>query len=215
MKKFFLLIVTFIWALSGVAWATTYSDFVSGNISVSMPAHTPTDEYVMFMQKRVFDFGDSGFNAGSGVTGGDTVKMFNIPAGTYVMGFGYKVNTASIMSGTSALVGDTGVSDYYVKNNYTGRIPFVDLSKVTTGASIWTFNLYGSQIQSGVSQNGDNLENFHNYGIAGASGVTCYNYKDTINMTLQVDKAFAPGAGYSGVTPVFEAFIWGFRKPTQ
>jgi hypothetical protein len=49
-----------------------------------------------------------------------------------------------------------------------------------------------------------------NLGAAFTSGISCYDSADYITMTIKNDTA-----SKSGATPIFEAFMWGFKKPLE
>jgi hypothetical protein len=219
----------------GMAISATYSDFTSGDVTLSRSAIEPVHDYLPFIQYRKFDFGATGLNGGSGVTNGDVVKLFNVAANTYIEEFGYRVTTAAVKSGTSAEVGDTKDPDGYIGNDYDMSkhgIPFLDLSSTMTGVSFWNwigtnflktgsgssyFFLGGVSYVITESAGTAGLQTivpYSNHGpyFTSNSGLSPYIGGDTINMTVYVDKTHAPGSGKNGVTPVFEAYIKGFRR---
>lgn len=198
------------------ATATTYNDFISGDATLSKAAYDPgPNSKIFFMESRKFDFSSSNLNAGNGVTLDDKVNLFTVPKGTYLMGFGIRVLTATVNSGTSCTIGDSGGATTLVGNTSTGGYQYIRLDKTNvSGASIWQCGLMGTAGQltlSGVSlATGSGVLNAGNMGAAFSSGVSCYDSKDTIYMTVKNDKLMTNGA-----TPIFEAFIWGFKKPLE
>ena len=211
-KKLFILIsILAVLFLGFNAGAATYSDFTSGDLTLSKSGLEPVHNYVSFIQYRQFDFSHANLHDGSGVTNGDVIRLFNITENTYIEEFGIRVTTAAIKSGTSAEIGDGADIDGFVGNGYTGVIPFVDLSTVSSGASRWQAMRQSTYVVSGVSVN-SNGTYASNLGPYFNGGVSPYIGPDTIDMTVYVDKAFSPGAGWSGVTPTFEAYIKGFKR---
>lgn len=219
----------------GMAISATFTDFTSGDIKLSKSALEPAHNYVAFVNYRKFDFGDANLNGGSGVTNGDVIQLFNVPENTYIEEIGYRVTTAALQSGTSAEVGDGADIDGFVGNDYTSKgVAFFDLSKTSNGVSRWaltgiyTTGATDSQI-SGVSMTvglspptGAGTSAFissityaSNHGPYFTSGISPYIGKDTIDMTIYVDKSFNPGTGKRGVTPVFETYIKGFKRVAQ
>lgn len=215
--------------ISGTAMAATYNDFVSDDKILAKSALEPVHDYVAFINYRQFNFGHANINGASGVTNGDVIRLFNVPPNTFIEEFGYRVTTAAVITGTSAIVGDGANTSGFVANTYTTNgVPFVDLSSAKNGVSRW--NVYGPStngttdfVLSGVSTTisiGGGTGGAAIYGVAMASnagtyftsGISPYIGGDTIDMTVYVDKAFNPGTGKAGVTPVFEAYIKGFKR---
>lgn len=223
------------------AWAATYTDFVSGDLTLSRSGIDPQPNWVPFIQYREFDFGHANINDGSGVTNGDIVRLFNVTADTYVEEIGYRVTRASLKSGTSAEIGDGNDADGYVGNDITtNRVPFVDLSNTSAGISKFnvsgtfldgqndggatTFTLSGVSISLLSPVNGAGVTVFGGLYMASNngpyftdnSGASFYGSNDTIDMTVYVDKSFDPTStsitSGSGVTPRFEAYIKGFKR---
>jgi hypothetical protein len=216
----------------GMAISATYTDFTSGDIKLSKSGIEPTANWMPFVDYRKFDLGDANINAGSGVTHGDVVRLFNVEENTYIEEFGFRCTTAAVKSGTSAEVGDGADIDGYVGNTYskytvapTYHIPGIDFDAAGTGVSRWA---YIGELTAGAGFINMSGISFYYTGLTGTtawgaasnhgayftsqSGISPYIGKDTIDMTFYVDKSFAPGAGKAGVTPVFEAYIKGFKR---
>ena len=237
-KKFMLSIILGLLLMVpvGTVQSATYSDFTSGDNMLTRSALAPIHNYLPFIHYRTFDFSSGSLNDGSGVTNGDVVRLFNVDKDTIIEEFGIRITTASLQgqsatgqSGTSAEVGDGSDIDGFVGNNIeANRIPFIDLSNIRSSVSKWnlnpfpimdgvidggatTFTLSGVSI-SGVSSDPYMITLDSNCGPFFSSGASPYLSPDTIDMTVYVDKAFSPGATWSGVTPIFEAYIKGFKR---
>ena len=234
MKKIFNLLIAaaLFLSLSMTVQAATYTDFTSGDINLSQPALSPVWEYVPFIHYRQFDLGSPSLNDGTGVTNGDVVRLFNIGANTFIEEFGIRVTTAALISGVSAEVGDGADIDGYVGNNevrHAASAPWIDLSALSTGGvSAWRlvgpvtsgasfFAMAGVSVyvtNTGAGAEAITLTATTNMGpyFTNVSGASPYlGEGDTIDMTIYVDKAFAPGTS-TGVTPVFEAYVRGFKR---
>jgi hypothetical protein len=208
----------------GMALSATYSDFTSGNKAIAKSGIEPVHNYLPFIDYRKFDFGSAALNGGSGVTNGDVIKLFNVPANTYIDGFGIRVTTAAVASGTSCEVGDGADTDGYVDNANLNGVGFINLSEAQTGVSMWNYiginssSAVSSFIIGGVKAVGSaytgsyTLTTNHGAYFTALSGLSPYIGPDTIDMVIHVDNQFAPGTGKSGVTPVFEAYIKGFKR---
>lgn len=235
MKKLFtILAIIFLGTVSfGPVQAATFTDFTSGNMTLSQPALTPVHTYVPFMHYRKFDLGHASFNEGTGVTNGGIVELFNVAPNTFIEEFGIRITRASIYSGVSAEVGDGTDIDGFVGNTFAANgVPFVDLSTVVSEITKWnlspfpifqgiddggstTFVLSGVSISvihqsaSGVSPlQGITLNS--NHGPFFSSGASPYITKDTIDMTIYTGSN--AHSTRSGTTPVFEAYIRGYRR---
>lgn len=216
-------------ATGGFVGAATFSDFTSGDLKLSRSAIDPSPDYVPFIQYRKFDFNDSAFGSGSGVTGTDVGRLFNVGKDTFITEFGF-MNLRPLHTGTSATVGDGNDTSGYVASTYSHYntaagneiskgVPFIDFTTVGTGVSVWRYmgpmsGGAGYVITNGVSQyysgsSGSTAWTVaHNYGTYFTqSGISCYGSADTIDMTFLTDKACG-----SRVTPYFEAYIKGFKR---
>ena len=252
MFKKLISILIFALLVSGTAWGATYTDFTSGDNTLSRSAVNPEHDYVNFIHYREFDLGASGLNEGSGVTRGDVIRLFEVEANTIITEIGLRVTTAAVYNGVYADLGDGNDPNGYV-NSHTGQtvygIPYVDLSHTysgitrfsaegypftsayhigdagatgdNTGASTFvvsgvsvTFNMNsvaGADISAGVSTIGY-VEMQTNLGPYFSSGITPYLDGDTIDLTIYTDTADVLPIGSTGVTPVFEAYIKGFKR---
>lgn len=224
--KRFILFMSVLVALAGIVFcgtvgAATYSDYVTGNITLTQPAIEPVTEYVPFIQYRKFDFSNAAIHGGSGVTNGDVVKLFNIPRDSFIEEIGF-MNLRALHSGTSATIGDAVDADGYIANSYYSSMEFLDLSKIQTGVTRWknigpTFSGTSYWYTQGVSvyQAGTNtLTTQTNHGAYFIRGVSPYaGPGGTINMTFYVNTNLALVT--VGVTPYFEAYIKGFKRVTR
>ncbi len=234
MKKYFITFALVLSLFLGIGvQAATYTDFTSGDIMLSQPALSPVYDYVPFIHYRQFDLGDPSINEGSGVTNGDIVELFNVDPNTFIEEFGIRVTTAALISGTSAEVGDGADIDGYVGHNETrdaNSAPWINLSKVNSGVSVWKligpltsgasyFAIAGvSFYQSASGGIGVSDLTFNATTNAGPyftdiSGASPYMEEgDTIDMTVYADLDAMVTASTTGVTPVFEAYIRGFKR---
>lgn len=219
--KRFLIIMSILAVLCGTVWAATYNDFTSGDLTLSRSAIEPVKDYIPFIQYRQFNFGHANLNSGSGVTNGDVVTLFNVLQDTIIEEFGYRVTTAALRSGVSAELGDGNDIDGFVGNDYTDKgIPFIDLSTTSTGVS--HFGTFAGPNYSGSTQfmvggvsiyvggTSTPMEVNSNNGPYFTSGASFYLSDDTIDMTVYVPKDGT--TLYSGTTPIFEAYIKGFKR---
>jgi hypothetical protein len=201
-----------------MAISATYSDYVTNNKTLAKAAVEPVHNYTPFIDYRKFDMSSTAINAGGGVTSGDVIKLFNVAPNTYSTGIYFR-NMRALHAGTSAEIGDTADADGYIGNDYT-YVPYIDLDNAaSTGVSIWrnvgpyhsgVSNLQFSGVSlyfSGPTQAPLYLRS--NHGPYFTSGISPYIGKDTINMTIYVDKAVTP---VTGVTPYFEMAIEGFKR---
>ena len=227
-KTFNLLIAAALFLSLGTAvQAATYTDFTSGDIMLTQPALSPIYDYVPFMHYREFDFSSAGINEGTGVTNGDVVQLFNVLANTIITEFGIRPTTASLKSGTTAEVGDGDDPDGYVGHANISGLPYIKLDGTQSGVSVWRhigliqsgaseFMMSGvsvvqSNVGDGITSMTNTLTTNHGPYFTSGYGQKLYTSADTIDMTFYVDKAFAPGTS-TGVTPVFEAYIKGFKR---
>ena len=239
MFKKLIAICAFLVALSGMAWGATYSDFVQSDTTIGKSGLEPIHNYVAFYHYRVFDFGDSAFNSGTGVSNADVVRLFNVEPNTIIEEMGYRVTTAAVISGTSAEIGDGKDIDGFVGHDYAAYgMPFFDLSTANSGITWWGVRRFpisangwtaggtdggiSSFMVSGVSIGVDlgpsgssTFEAVHvssNEGPYFSSGASPYIDSDTLDMTLYTNKDYVLTSGYTGVTPVFEFYIKGFKR---
>jgi len=210
MKKIFIALVSLVVAVSFATWlahAATYDDYVStgANSALSQSAYDPgTGSKVMFLQSRHFDLDAATLNSGSGVTGGDVIQLFEVPPNTYIIGAGVRVTRASgtNTSGTTATIGDGTDPDGYVKlGNFGVNFDATNAS----GASVWTHQGF----ETGVTPSYGDMTTASNTGSFFSGGLSPYIGPDTIDMTIYVDKVHTA----SGVTPAFDAWVWGFHVP--
>jgi hypothetical protein len=237
-KRFAMIfLVLLVCGMGGPVTAATYSDFVTGDLKLSKSALEPTSNWMPFVDYRKFDLSDQNINGGSGVTTGDVVRLFNVSSNTYIEEFGFRCTTAAVKSGTSAAIGDGATAAGFVATTYspyasaaTARYnsSYVNFDAASSsGVSVWRFigplHAAGpgsfSVMLSGVSMNQSNsgaspwvVNANHGTYFTGQSGISPYINADTIDATFYVDKSFNPGTGKAGVTPVFEAYIKGFKR---
>ena len=234
MKKYFITLALVLSLFLGIGvQAATYTDFTSGDIMLSQPALSPVYDYVPFIHYRQFDLGDPSINEGTGVTNGDVVELFNVDPNTFIEEFGIRVTTAALISGTSAEVGDGADIDGYVGHNEVrdaDTIPWIDLSSISSGVSAWRlagpvssgashFAIAGVShymtSAAGIGVSALTFTSTTNLGpyFTDASGASPYIEEgDTIDMTVYVDLDAMVTASTTGVTPVFEAYIRGFKR---
>jgi hypothetical protein len=219
--------------VAGTAMAATISDFTSGNKSLSKAGIEPTQNWIPFVQYRKFDLNSSALST-SGVTNADVIRLFNVTKNTFITEIGF-MNLRALHTGTSAVIGDGNSASGYITNDYSSYVspklgigvPFLDLTTVGSGLSVWQ---YMGQINSGsgyFARSGISMYVAGGTGTAGAttwaqahnygtyftrSGITCYADNDTIDMTIYVDKSVGLT---SRVTPYFEAYIKGFKRVDQ
>jgi len=213
------------------AGAATYSDFTSGDLTLSRSGLEPVHNYTPFIQYRQFDFGHANLNDGSGVTNGSVVRLFNVTENTFIEEIGIRVTTAALYSGVSAEVGDGTDIDGFVGNSLTSKgIAFIDLSTDSSGISRWgawgisttgstDFQLSGVSVTIGLSPpSGTGTSAYissstvaSNAGPFFTSGISPYIGSDTIDMTVYTGSNTTAGSA-SGTTPVFEMYIRGFKR---
>jgi hypothetical protein len=193
----------------GAAWSETYAP--------RSPATDPgAGSKHIFFQSGVVDCNDVKYFK-SGVTHGDVIQLVNLPNNTMVRSIGIRVTRASIVSGTSATVGDGVDPDGFITSTYAAySVPYINLAAASTGVSVWNHlgpitAGAGFHFNNGVSyyytgSNGTtawgSASNHGAYFVSG-SGISPYVDRDTIDMTIQVNKIDA----LSGVTPKFEWII--------
>ena len=194
MKKlrFFALLISILF-LASVAFGATYTDFISGNNTLSKSAYDPgKGKHVAFYQNRYIQMNSTAFSGyNSGVTNGDVIRCLEIPPQTIITEVGIYVVTGPVASasGVSATLGD-GADP----NGYATEFDFT-----AGGSTVWYTR--GSLTNLSAPKAGAYLNK---------SGVSIYEGSDTIDVVMQMDKAST-----SGCTPAFYIWARGFHRPNQ
>jgi len=215
-KKLFMIFILAALFMGFNAGAATLSDFTSGDMELSRSGLEPVHNYTPFIQYRQFDFGNASLQDGSGVTNNDVVRLFNVTENTIIVEIGVRVTTAALYSGCSAEIGDGTNIDGFVGNDYTAwGVPYIDLSTVSSGISRWQL-LGPNLLPSGVTV-ADHTTNLMgalvaNQGPFFYSGGSPYIGADTIDMTVYTNSTVYDTGNASGVTPVIEVYIKGFKR---
>ena len=202
-KKTLLFIAIFALLFSGGVFAATYDDYVEAgaNPTHSKSAFDPGPQSrLMFFQARAFDFSSSALNGGSGVTDDDVIQLFDIPPNTYIMGFGFRITRAACMTGTSCTIGD-GVDPDGIVEIDAGILTSTTLSNASV------FQVSGALTENTQMDLGADFDQ--------DAGISPYIGGDTIDMVIYSDKAGTGNVNASGVTPAFDAWVWGFHVPTN
>ena len=159
----------------------------------------------------------------SGVTHLDVVQVLNLPPDFYVTEIGFRCTRCN-MSGTSAVIGDGADPNGYVDNTVQPTLPYLDFTLgAMSGASIWKnigpigsgaswFMVGGVSVQA--TDAGASYSTTTNHGKYFLSGPSPYvGAADTIDMTFYVETLGVSQS--SGVTPAFEIWAQGFKRPTR
>ena len=223
MKKIFKLLTCVFMVIAMIAFS---GQFIFAETHTSyMSAHPATDPGAgakgVFFQSGVIDCNDTRYFA-SGVTNGDVIQIVRLPINTIVQAIFLRTTRGTIQTdqansctaGTSGIMGDGNNTRGFINNAYTNtmNVPWIDLGKTFSGVSVWRAGHHSSQVISGVSNTGTSgsLAGVSNYGAYLSGGVSVYKSRDTIDMTVYVDRAAS-----SGVTPKFEYMIECIKLPTN
>lgn len=188
---------------SGIAMAETHTLYATKHAANDPGAGAKT----VYFQSGIVDCNDTKYFR-SGVTNGDVIQLVNVPINTIVRSIMIRPTRAAIKSGTSAVVGDGTDADGFITNSNL-VLNYLKLDVASGGgASVWQISS-PNQMVNGVSPFGLTTTTTSNAGAFFTSGGSPYVGRDTIDMTVYVDKTAT-----AGVTPQFQWMIECVKLPT-